>query len=115
MKIGCIAAIRQAGIRLGVSTHTTEELDVALAAKPDYVALGPIYETKLKKMRYSPQGLEKIAVWKDRISCPLIAIGGITLERAPSVFAAGADSIAVVTNIVMNDDPETRVSEWLEL
>lgn len=109
-----LPAIRRAGIRLGVSTHTDEELVIALAAEPDYVALGPIYETTLKKMRYLPQGLEKIGEWKRRISCPLIAIGGITLERAPSVYEAGADSIAVVTDVVMNHAPEARVAAWLE-
>jgi thiamine-phosphate pyrophosphorylase len=109
-----LTAIRKAGIRLGISTHTDEELEIALAANPDYVALGPIYETTLKKMRYAPQGLERIGEWKRRISCPLIAIGGITLERAPSVYAAGADSIAVVTDIVMNKAPEARVAAWLE-
>jgi thiamine-phosphate pyrophosphorylase len=107
-------AIRKAGIRLGVSTHTDEELDIALATEPDYVALGPIYETTLKKMKYAPQGLGRIGEWKRRISCPLIAIGGITLERAPSVYAAGADSIAVVTDIVMNTAPEARIASWLE-
>jgi thiamine-phosphate pyrophosphorylase len=65
-------------------------------------------------MRYAPQGLGRIGEWKRRISCPLIAIGGITLERAPSVYAAGADSIAVVTDIVMNTAPEARIASWLE-
>lgn len=110
-----LKAIRKAGIRLGISTHTDEELGIALAAAPDYVALGPIYETTLKKMKYDPQGLKRIGDWRQKISCPLIAIGGITLERAPSVFAAGADSIAVVTDIVKNKDPEARVNAWLAL
>jgi thiamine-phosphate pyrophosphorylase len=108
-----LAAIRRAGIRLGISTHTHEELQIALDADPDYVALGPIYETKLKVMRYDPQGLDRIGVWKRRIACPLVAIGGITLERAPAVLAAGADSIAVVTDIVTHPDPEQRVRDWL--
>lgn len=108
-----MGAIRKAGIRLGVSTHTDAELDIALAASPDYVALGPIYETTLKKMKYAPQGLERIGEWKRRVFCPLIAIGGITLERAPAIYAAGADSIAVVTDIVKNKDPEKRIADWL--
>jgi len=108
-----LAAIRKAGIKVGISTHTEDELDRALAANPDYVALGPIYETTLKVMRYAPQGLERLGEWKGRIECPLVAIGGITLERAPAVFAAGADSIAVVTDIVKNADPESRVKAWL--
>ena len=67
------------GVRLGISTHSHEELAIALAAKPDYVALGPIYETKLKVMKWAPQGLDRIGDWKRRIGAlPLVAIGGIT-------------------------------------
>lgn len=110
-----LAAIRSAGLKLGISTHSDEELATALAAKPDYVALGPIYETRLKVMQWAPQGLERIGVWKQRIDCPLVAIGGITVERAPDVFAVGADSIAVVTDIITSPNPEARVREWLEL
>lgn len=105
--------IREAGLRLGVSTHTPEELDIALKAEPDHVALGPIYETRLKAMTYAPQGLDRIGEWKRRISCPLVAIGGITVERAPAVFEAGADSIAVVTDFLTHPTPERRVEQWL--
>ncbi len=110
-----VPAIKRAGLKLGLSTHSLEELAKALAARPDYVALGPIYETKLKAMSWAPQGLARIGEWKRMINCPLVAIGGITLERAPDVFAAGADSIAVVTDIVINPDPEKRVKDWLAL
>lgn len=110
-----IPAIRRAGLKIGVSTHSLEELTKALAVAPDYVALGPIYETKLKVMSWAPQGLARIGEWKRLIRCPLVAIGGITLERAPDVFAAGADSIAVVTDIAVNPDPEKRVKKWLSL
>jgi thiamine-phosphate pyrophosphorylase len=105
--------IRSAGIKLGISTHSLAELDNALAAEPDYVALGPIYQTKLKVMPWQPQGLSRIGEWRARIACPVIAIGGITLERAPEVLAAGATSAAVVTDIVMNDDPEQRTRDWI--
>ncbi len=108
-----VPAIREAGIRLGVSTHDHDELAKALAVTPDYVALGPIYETKLKKMKWAPQGLERIREWKTLIPCPLVAIGGITVERAPAVLAAGADSLAVVTDLVTHADPEARTREWL--
>lgn len=108
-----LAAIKSSGLKLGVSTHSREELELALAARPDYVALGPIYETKLKKMRWAPQGLARIAAWKSLIDCPLAAIGGITLERAGAVLAAGADSIAVVTDIITHPEPEARVEAWL--
>lgn len=110
------AALARAGMRLGISTHDEAELDIALAAQPDYIALGPIYETKLKAMRFGPQGLDRIGVWKARIgSLPLVAIGGLTPERAPAVLSAGADSLAVVTDIVSRPDPEVRVNIWLSL
>jgi len=105
--------IRSAGIKFGISTHSLAELDNALAAEPDYVALGPIYQTKLKVMPWQPQGLARIGEWRARIACPVVAIGGITLERAPEVLAAGATSAAVVTDIVMNDDPERRTRDWI--
>jgi thiamine-phosphate pyrophosphorylase len=108
-----LAAIKAAGMRLGVSTHSPAELATALRAGPDYVAFGPSYKTKLKEMPWAPQGLKLIAAWRSQIACPLVAIGGITLERAPEVFAAGADSIAVVTDIVANTDPMARTQEWL--
>jgi thiamine-phosphate pyrophosphorylase len=108
-----IAAIKAAGIKLGISTHSYAELDIALAAAPDYVALGPIYPTKLKAMPWAPQGLARIAEWRAKIGCPLVAIGGITLERASDVLAAGASSAAVVTDIVMSDDPEQRTRDWI--
>ena len=109
-----VAAIRRAGIKLGISTHSHEELARALCEDPDYVALGPIYETKLKVMPWAPQGLDRISEWKALAKRPLVAIGGITLERAPLVFDAGADSIAVVTDVVAHADPEARTREWLE-
>ncbi len=109
-----LPAIRRAGVKLGVSTHNHDELRIALSAKPDYVALGPIYETTLKAMPFGPQGLERIGEWKQLIPCPLVAIGGITLERAPGVYAAGADSIAVVSDVIAASDPEGRVKRWLE-
>ena len=108
------AAIRRAGLTLGLSTHTEAELETALGHDPDYVALGPIYPTTLKVMRFAPQGLERIGQWKRRIGAlPLVAIGGITLEKAPGVFAAGADSIAVVSDITQNSSPDARARAWL--
>ena len=110
-----LGAIKQANLKLGVSTHSHEELGIALKTTPDYVALGPVYETKLKKMKWAPQGLERVTEWKSLVSCPLVAIAGLTVERAPDVLAAGADSLAVVTDIVTSDNPEKRVGEWLEV
>src|SRR5690606_28544968 len=82
-----IPALRRAGIRLGISTHSEEELDHALSFDPDYVALCPIYPTLLKQMPWGPQGLDRITQWKRRLGrLPLVAIGGLTVERLPGVF-----------------------------
>jgi thiamine-phosphate pyrophosphorylase len=109
-----LRAIRRAKLKLGISTHDHAELDTALAAMPDYIALGPIYPTILKKMKWSPQGLDRIAEWKSLAApLPLVAIGGLNLERLDGVFARGANSAAVVTDITMNPDPEARTREWL--
>ena len=107
-------AMRKAGIKLGISTHDDAELVRALTFAPDYIALGPIYPTKLKAMAFAPQGPEKIGVWKRRIGAmPLVAIGGLNVERAKLCLAAGADIVSVVTDITLNADPEARAREWV--
>jgi thiamine-phosphate pyrophosphorylase len=108
-----LSAIRAAKVRIGVSTHSHAELETALAAEADYVALGPVYATTLKAMPWPPQGLPRIAEWRAKLNCPLVAIGGITLERAPMVLASGADSVAAMTDIVTSQDPEKRAQNWL--
>lgn len=109
-----VKAIRRAGMKLGLSTHDDAELDTALATEPDYVALGPVYPTILKAMKWAPQGLDRIATWKQRVGAtPLVAIGGLNVERIAGVFAQGADAAAVVTDITLNTDPEARTREWL--
>ena len=109
-----VDAIRRAGLHLGVSTHDHDELDKGLAVDPDYVALGPIYPTLLKKMAFGPQGLARIGEWKKRVgNRPLVAIGGLTLERALLCLKAGADSAAVVGDIVNNADPIAQAKAWL--
>ena len=109
-----LAALRRATVRIGVSTHTPEELETALRARPDYVALGPIWPTLLKVMKYPPQGLARIGQWKKQIQAiPLVAIGGLTPDRAPLVLQAGADSACVVTDVLTHADPESRSKEWL--
>jgi len=110
-----LAAIRKAGLKLGISTHSHQELDIALAVNPDYVALGPVWETKLKKMKWHPQGLERLTNWAQKSDVPVVAIGGIILERAPAVYETGAASIAVVTDIIADEAPEQRAKDWLKL
>ena len=110
-----LSAIRAAGMKLGISTHDEAELETALAAEPDYVALGPVYPTILKPMTWAPQGLDRLTLWRERIgTLPLVAIGGLTVDRLEGVFSHGADSAAVVTDIALHPHPETRTREWIE-
>lgn len=110
-----ISAIREAGLQLGVSTHDKAELKRALALEPDYLALGPIYPTILKKMKWHEQGVEKLTKWRNLIGeTPLVAIGGMSIDRAQGAFDAGADVVAAVTDITLNENPEGRVRAWLE-
>ncbi len=108
-----IAALKHAGISIGISTHDEAELARALAIVPDYIALGPIFATSTKQVAWAPQGLAKITQWKAKIGdIPLVAIGGITLERAHEVYAAGADSIAVSGDICGHANLAGRLAEW---
>jgi len=109
-----VKAIRRAGLKLGVSTHDHTELEKGLAVDPDYVALGPIWPTALKQMPWAPQGLDRLREWKKLIGGrPLVAIGGLTLERALQCLNAGADSAAVVGDIVNNPDPVAQAKAWI--
>ncbi|MBU2959954.1 thiamine phosphate synthase [Citreicella sp. C3M06] len=111
-----LSAIRRAGLRLGISTHDHSELDRALALAPDYVALGPVYPTILKQMKWQQQGLDRLTEWKRLVGAvPLVAIGGMSVARAPGAFAAGADIVSAVTDITLCDDPEARIGQWLEV
>lgn len=110
-----MAAIRRAGFKIGISTHDEDELERALAEQPDYVALGPVYPTILKKMKWDEQGLDRVQQWKKHIGdLPLVGIGGMTIDRAAGVYAAGADIVSVVTDITLNENPEDRLKEWVK-
>ena len=109
-----LPAIRRSALRLGVSTHSDAELDRALSVAPDYVALGPVWPTTLKQMPWAPQGLPRLTDWKRRLGrVPLVAIGGVTLDRAPACLAAGADAVAVVSDVLQHPDPDARARAWL--
>ncbi|KAA0972556.1 thiamine phosphate synthase [Aureimonas fodinaquatilis] len=111
-----LAAIRRANMRFGLSTHSQDELETALSVAPDYVALGPIWPTQLKVMPWEPQTPQRLAEWRRQIGAlPLVAIGGITLDRAPEVFRHGATCAAVVRDIVASENPENHTLKWLSL
>jgi thiamine-phosphate pyrophosphorylase len=114
LKTADMGHLAKRGVRVGLSTHDEAELDIALAYDPASIALGPIYATSTKATGRAPQGLARLTEWRRRLGTrPLTAIGGITLETAPVVRAAGADSIAVVSDVTGHRDPERRVAEWL--
>lgn len=109
-------AIRAAGLRLGVSTHDDMEIDVALAARPSYIALGHVFPTQTKQMPSAPQGLEQLARHVERLAdYPTVAIGGISLARAPAVIATGVGSIAVVSAITQAVDWRLATAQLLEI
>ena len=111
-----LQAIRVAGLRLGVSTHDDMEIDVALAAKPSYIALGHVFPTQTKQMPSAPQGLTQLARHIARLEdYPTVAIGGISLARAPDVLATGVGSIAVVSAITAADDWQAATRQLLDL
>lgn len=111
-----LQAIRAAGLRLGVSTHDDMEIDVALAAKPSYIALGHVFPTQTKQMPSAPQGLTQLARHIARLEdYPTVAIGGISLERASDVLATGVGSIAVVSAITAADDWQAATRQLLDL
>ncbi|KMK14259.1 thiamine-phosphate pyrophosphorylase [Pluralibacter gergoviae] len=109
-------AIREAGLRLGVSTHDDMEMDVALAAKPSYIALGHVFPTRTKQMPSAPQGVQQLAAHVARLGdYPTVAIGGISLARAPEVLATGVGSIAVVSAITQAPDWQLATAQLLEM
>lgn len=107
--------IRNSGLRLGLSTHSLEEAARAKTLKPSYIALGPVFETSCKSMRFGPQGIPRVGEWVRRLAgVAVVAIGGLKLEHAAAVRAEGADSIAVITDLIKASDPEHQMNEWLK-
>jgi thiamine-phosphate pyrophosphorylase/hydroxymethylpyrimidine kinase/phosphomethylpyrimidine kinase/thiamine-phosphate diphosphorylase len=116
LDIADIEALRHAGVRLGLSTHTPAELARAHAVQPSYLAIGPIYPTTLKVMPYAPVGLAQLALWVPQAApYPVVAIGGISLARLPGVLACGVDGVAVVSAVTLADDPAQAARNGLRL
>jgi thiamine-phosphate pyrophosphorylase len=111
-----LEALRVAGIRLGLSTHTPAELARAKAVQPSYLAIGPIYPTTLKVMPYEPVGLAQLAQWAQHAApYPVVAIGGISLERLPGVLACGVDGVAVVSAVTLAVNPRQAALDGLKM
>ncbi|MGG5219159.1 MULTISPECIES: thiamine phosphate synthase [Rahnella] len=112
-----LEAIRQAGLRLGVSTHDDTEMARAVAVNPSYIALGHIFPTQTKDMPSAPQGLEELSRHIKQLDgrFPTVAIGGISIDRAPSVLDCGVGSIAVVSAITQAADWRAATAELLAI
>ena len=104
----------ESGLRLGISTHSYFELAIALGYRPSYVAFGPIFFTTLKAMNFAPQGIEILKIIRKLVELPLVAIGGISLERVGEILPGEADFISVVSDISNHLDPTLRVKQWHE-
>ncbi|HKM96023.1 MAG TPA: thiamine phosphate synthase [Buttiauxella sp.] len=116
MNVANLDAIRDAGLRLGLSTHDKMEMEHALGARPSYIALGHVFPTNTKLMPSSPQGLTQLAKHiKTLGDYPTVAIGGISIERVPSVLATGVGSVAVVSAITQAPDWRAATAQLLSL
>lgn len=116
MDVANLDAIRDAGLRLGLSTHDNMEMDRALAARPSYIALGHVFPTNTKQMPSAPQGLTQLAAHiKTLGKYPTVAIGGISIDRVPAVLATGVGSVAVVSAITQATDWRAATTQLLEL
>eukprot|EP00624_Nannochloropsis_granulata_P003913 evm.model.NODE_29647_length_52634_cov_57.405155.9 len=110
-----LTAIQRGGVRLGISTHTFAELGRAVALRPSYISLGPIFPTASKKVNFGPQGLARLKQWRHLVDVPLVAIGGIGLEAVPAVQKAGADGICVISALTKASDLAEAVKKWQEV
>lgn len=112
-----LLAIHRAGLRLGVSTHDRAEIARAISVRPSYIALGHVFPTQTKDMPSAPQGLEMLALHIKQLNgtFPTVAIGGISLDRVPSVMACGVGSVAVVSAITQAADWQAATRELLQL
>jgi len=106
-------AIQNAGLRLGVSTHSYAEAARAKALRPSYIALGPIRPTTCKSMRFGPQGFDRLTEWRRLFDVPLVAIGGLMLSDMERVRQSGCDGIAAVSAILKAPSPATHAGEWV--
>lgn len=111
-----INKIQQSGLIFGLSTHDEKELNHAIHLEPQYIALGPIYPTTAKIMRFQPQGYQKISEWREKIpsEIKLVAVGGIELDYAEKIYQSGANCISVISDIKKADNPDERLQKWLK-
>ena len=114
LSIPDVRRVAGSGLLVGISTHTAEQVDQALPHGVAYVAVGPVFRTATKDTGYDPRGLELVRYAAGK-GVPVVAIGGITLERAPQVIAAGADAVAVISDLLTPPDPAARAARYIEV
>lgn len=112
LPVGDVRAILGPAAMIGLSTHDRDQIDAALAGDASYVAVGPVFPTATKDTGYDPRGLDLVRYAASR-GKPVAAIGGITLEQAPAVLAAGASYLAVISDLLSTADPEARARDYL--
>jgi thiamine-phosphate pyrophosphorylase len=101
---------------LGISTHDSSQFARALREPATYLAIGPIFGTRTKDTGYEPVGLGLVrAARRLGPGVPIVAIGGITLDSAPSVLDAGATAVAVIGDLLATGDPRVRVGQYVQL
>lgn len=113
-----LEAIYKAGIRLGISSHTTNEIDIALDIEPSYLAIGPIFPTNSKKMRYDNVGIQNLKSWAKNVTYPIVAIGGININNIDKVIETkSASGIAMITGVLSEDGSvcKDKTKELLKL
>ncbi|RPH21259.1 thiamine phosphate synthase [Buttiauxella warmboldiae] len=116
MDVANLDAIRDAGLRLGLSTHDVMEMERARALRPSYIALGHVFPTNTKQMPSAPQGLAQLAAHIKKLGdYPTVAIGGISIDRVPAVLATGVGSVAVVSAITHAADWQAATGQLLEM
>jgi len=113
LPVAVAKAIAGALALVGVSTHTTGQIDEALSGPADYVAVGPVFRTTTKDTGYEPQGLGLVRYAAGR-GKPVVAIGGISLHNARQVLDAGATAVAVISDLLSGNRPDARIRAFLE-
>ncbi|MDB2447259.1 thiamine phosphate synthase, partial [bacterium] len=108
-----VELIKSNKLILGISTHGLYELAVAKFMKPSYVALGPVFDTICKSMKFGPQGIDQLSVWKKvLVDIPLIAIGGLNIDRSNEALKRGADVVAVQSDVTLKERPLDQLNKY---
>ncbi|CAA6818941.1 MAG: Thiamin-phosphate pyrophosphorylase (EC [uncultured Sulfurovum sp.] len=112
-----LKAIYDAGIRLGISTHTTKEIEMALEISPSYLAIGPIFKTQSKLVNYETVGIDELRKWSSHVDYPIVAIGGINLDNIEEIInTPNVDGIAMISELLKNGEiSEKKIKKLLEL